>query len=84
MLDSNKAKNQIHVLYCDYGNDDIVPIEHFMQIATSLWSLLPQAIPVRLHGRNCSLYVSCVLFLFCQKWPKNKVCHLVNSQDARA
>ena len=45
-------RKEIGVIFCDYGNYETVPIEHFRSIDASLWSLLPQAIPVRLHGKN--------------------------------
>eukprot|EP00795_Rhopilema_esculentum_P006078 gene6078-11461_t len=48
VLDCNKERDEIHVFYCDYGNDEIVNGKRFQYINESLWSLQPQAVPVKL------------------------------------
>jgi len=45
VLYCNTKRKEICVIFCDYGNYETVPFEHFRLIDASLWSLLPQAIP---------------------------------------
>lgn len=56
MLSCNKERNEIHVFYCDYGNDEVVPLENFRYTGKSVWSLMPQATPVKLHGECCLVF----------------------------